>query len=58
LAKYTREQLKEMALEMVVDANAGGLLSFQVIITMSTVMGIDPEIVWERVREFARYEAL
>lgn len=54
MSKYTTEELKEMALEVVVDANANGLLAFQLLITMSALMNMDPEVVFERIKEYAR----
>lgn len=54
VSKYTDEQLKEMALEVVVDLNANGLLSLQLLITMSALTNLEPEIVMERIKEYAR----
>ncbi len=54
MSKYTGEQLKEMALEVVKDFNNSGDRSFQLLLTMSVVTNLDPESVFERIKEYAR----
>jgi len=54
LGKYTAEQLKEMALEVVEDVNVNGMLSLQLLLTMSALTNLEPDIVMERVKEYAR----
>ena len=54
VSKYTKDELKKMALEVVEDANEGGLLAFQLMITISALTNMDPELVFERIKDYAR----
>lgn len=54
MAKYTNEELKEMALEFVRDKNMGGMRALQLILTMSAMTGLDPDIVMARIDALAR----
>ena len=54
MSKYTDEELKEMALTVVVDRNDGGMQSFVLISTLATVTGLDPNVVMDCIMELAR----
>jgi len=54
VSKYTDGELKEMALVVIQDSNEGGERSFQLLITMSVVLNMDPADVMERIKVYAR----
>lgn len=54
MSMFMKIELQEMAIEVIEDNNESGLLSFQLIITMSALTNIDPDSVLERIKEYAR----
>lgn len=57
MSKYTGEELKEMALTWVNAQNMGTIEALHVVITISVLTELDPQVVVEHIKELARYEA-
>lgn len=53
VSRYTDEELKEKALVVVDDLSANGLLGLQLVLTVSALTNLDPDIVTERIVEYA-----
>ena len=52
MAKYSNEDLSEMAVEVIEDRKTGGMRSVQVIMSLSLILSVEPEIIiaeiWKR----------
>lgn len=53
VSRYTDEELTKMAREVVDDLSADGLLGLQLVLTVSALTNLDPDIVTERIVEYA-----
>ncbi len=53
MARYTKEQLKGMAEIVMQDDAAGGIRTFQLLIVMSQITGLHPNVVRDRIRRLA-----
>jgi len=49
VGKYSDEELSEMAMEVIVDQADGGIRSFQVIMSLSLILSVEPNMVFDQI---------